>query len=285
MTSEPSQTAVEKTESLGRLALPVEKLYSNELNPNKMSDREFNLLYDNIEKMGITDPILVRAMPDGRYRIVGGHHRFEVAKLLDFTVVPCTVITNPNFDEDQEKFQVMRHNMIRGQLDPQKFAALFGSLKGEYAEEVIAESFGFADEKEFQKVLKQTKAKLPKEMQAAFDEAAKEIKTIDGLSKLLNRLFSEHGDSLPYGYMLIDFGQQDSIWLRMSNDTRKALLALGGVCRKEGRTMDDLVGGLIELAAAGKLENTMQQLIAKSKPVVIPAKFTGLPTANALADS
>lgn len=228
-----SATAIEKTKALQRVFLPVDKLYSNDLNPNKMSDAEFNLLYDNIEKVGITDPVFVRAMPDGRYRIIGGHHRVEVAKLQGFDEVPCTMIDDQNFSEDEEKFQLMRHNMIRGQLDTAKFVELFQSLEGKYADEIIAESFGFSDEKEFKKLIKATAKSLPKEMQATFEEAAKEIKTIDGLSKLLNRLFTEFGDSLPYGYMLIDFGQQESVWLRMSSDTRKALLDVGARCRTE----------------------------------------------------
>ena len=276
-------TAIEKTAALGRVMLPVSSLFSNEKNPNKMSDKEFNLLCDNIERVGMTDPIFVRELGEGKYRIIGGHHRFEVAKLLDFVEVPCTVITDPNFSEDEESFQVMRHNMIRGKLDPEKFQQLFAGLKEQYAEDVIAESFGFADEKEFAKVMKQMQKKLPKDMQAAFEEASKEIKTIDGLSKLLNRLFSEYGDSLPYGYMLIDFGQKDSIWLRMTNDTRKALLEVGNLCRVHGRTMDDLLGGVVQSIAAGNHPELISQLVAKSKPVVIPDGLKELPTENNLA--
>ena len=91
-------SASEKTERLLRLSLPVTALVKNEANPNKMAAREFDLLIDNIERTGLTDPILVRPldyekvfeiatkfdMPDLglvltkeelKYRIVGGHHR------------------------------------------------------------------------------------------------------------------------------------------------------------------------------------------------------------------
>lgn len=275
-------SAVQKTKQLERVMLPVDKLSSNVLNPNKMSDAEFNLLYDNIERMGIVDPIFVRKIDSDSYRVIGGHHRLEVAKLLEFTEVPCTIIDDPSFSEDEEKFQVVRMNMIRGKLDPHKFVKLFESLQDTYAEDIVAECFGFSDDEEFQKILRQTKAKLPKDMQQAFDEGAKELKTIDGLSKLLNRLFATHGDTLPYGYMLIDFGSQDSVWLRMSSDTRKSLLKIGDRCKAEKRTMDDLLGGLISLAAAGKLEAELLQLIAKSKEVEIPLAFDSLPTADNL---
>ena len=112
---------------LQREELPISLLDKNEHNPNTMSSRQFNLLVDNIARMGITDPILVRKVGD-RYRIVGGHHRVEAAEMLGYTQVPCTVITDPNFDADQESFQLMRHNMIKGKLDPAKFVKLYPSF-------------------------------------------------------------------------------------------------------------------------------------------------------------
>ena len=111
---------IEKTEKIGRANLSVDDLVVNEMNPNKMKKREFDLLVDNIEKTGLTDPILVRPIEDGKYRIVGGHHRFDAAKYLGFDNVPCTIITDPSFDDDAEKFQLVRMNAIRGKVDRYK---------------------------------------------------------------------------------------------------------------------------------------------------------------------
>ena len=44
------QTPDTKTKSLKRVDLSVESFVPNELNPNKMSELEFNMLYDNIKK-------------------------------------------------------------------------------------------------------------------------------------------------------------------------------------------------------------------------------------------
>lgn len=274
-------SAIEKTKSLGREELPVDKLVANDQNPNEMSEAEFNMLADNIEKMGITDAILVRPLPDGRYRIVGGHHRWEVAKILGFETVPCTVIVDPDFDEDQEKFQVVRMNVIRGHLSPQKFMKMYESLSGKYAQEVMAESFGFAQEEEFKKLIKQVAKTLPVEVQKDFEKAAGELKTIDGLSLLLNSLFTKYGDTLPYGYMFFDFGGKQSIWLRMSSDTKKAMMTVGKMCVQEKRTVDAIVGGLIQLMADGKLSEQVLQLIAKSEAVEIP-EAVSMPTEEGL---
>ena len=204
-------TAHAKTQNLLRLSLPVTALVKNEANPNKMAAREFDLLIDNIERTGLTDPILVRPldyeevfeiaakfdMPDLelvltkeelKFRIVGGHHRFDAAAYLGLEDVPVTVIMDDGFDEDQERFQLVRMNMIRGKLDPQAFFDLYNSLAPAYSDEVLQDAFGFADEAEFRKLIDQTAKALPdKNLQKKFKEAAEEIKTIDGLSKLLER--------------------------------------------------------------------------------------------------
>lgn len=262
--------AIEKTQSVQRVFILIGLLDPNPNNPNEMSDAEFNMLSSNIELMGITDPILVRPIEGGRYRIVGGHHRWEVAKVLGFEEVPCTIVTDPDFDDDQEQFQVVRMNVIRGKISPEKFMKMYEKLSVKYADAVMSEAFGFAEEDEFRKLIKQVSKTLPEEIQKDFENAAKELKTIDDLSKLLNHLFTTYGDTLPYGYMLLDFGGKDSVWLRMSNDTRKALLIVGKMCVHEKRSVDSIIGGLVQLAAEGQLSQQILQLIAKSPEVVIP---------------
>jgi hypothetical protein len=259
--------ALERTKALKRLDLKIELLDANADNPNRMSDAEFNLLCDNVEATGITDPLLVRAMPGGRFRVVGGHHRLEVAKLFGFEDVPCTVIEDPDFDDDAERFQLVRMNMIRGKMDPGKFLKLYEGLSKKYEKEIMAEAFGFAEQAQFDKLVDQMGKNLPPEIQQQFKQAAKEVKTIDGLSKLLNGMFSKYGDTLEYGYMVLDYGGKDSIWLRMSNDTRKATLALGTKCMSSNRTMDDLLGGIVQMMAEGKLDKQLAQLIAETPPV------------------
>jgi hypothetical protein len=276
-------SAIDKTKSLIRMDLPITQLVGQKDNPNEMTDREFNMLTDNIERTGITDPILVRKIGENEYRVVGGHHRLAVAKLYDFETVPCTVIDDPDFDDDAEKFQVVRMNVIHGRMSPDKFVKMYQSLSVKYTNEVAAEMFGFVEEEQFLKMTKQMKSSLPKELQGDFEKAAKEIKTIDGLSKLLNGMFSKYGNSLPYGFMLVDFGGRDSIWLRMESETRKALLVVGKRCIDSGRSMDSIVGGLIRLAAAGKLDSHIVQLIAQSEPVVIPDGFEGVPSLEVLS--
>jgi len=269
-----------KTEALVRRMLPIKMLEPSSYNPNEMSDAQFNLLYDNIRKVGITDPILVRSVGKDRYRIVGGAHRYKVAEMMGFKEVPCTVLDGKDFSEDEEKFQMVRHNVIHGKMSPRKFMELFQSLSKKYSDEVAAESFGFASEEEFKRLIKTTAAGLPKEMQDQFKEAAKELKTIDELAKLLNHLFSTFGDTLPYGYMIFDFGGKESIWLRIEAKARGNFDRIAANCKLHGRALDHVMAGMLEFVVERK--DVLESLTLKSKAVKLKSTAP-VPTLDFLA--
>lgn len=296
-------SAFDKTTALVRCDLAVTALVKNDKNPNKMKAREFDLLCDNLEQTGITDPILVRPLDldafqavveevahpseieaivaaNGlKFRIVGGHHRYDAAVYLGFDTVPCTVIMDPAFDDEAETFQLVRMNMIRGRLDPQSFFDLYNQMSEKYADDVLQDAFGFAEEAEFRKLIEQTAKQLPdKSMQQKFKEAAKEIKTIDGLAKLLNEMFTKFGETLPFGYMVMDYGGHDSIWVQIDKKTMDACRLVGTMCIEQRRTMDDILGGVVKLIAKGDLKEVVDKLIASTPEVDVPAGLGVTPT-------
>src|SRR4029077_14760596 len=138
----------------------------NERNPNKMKQRDFDLLCDNFNQTGWTDPILARPfdfkkmkslakLPEDELlkamekegcllEIVGGHHRFDAAQYVGFEAGPVTVIMDPQFDEEKANFQLVRMNAIRGKLDPQAFFDLYNGLSKKYTDDVLQDAFGFA---------------------------------------------------------------------------------------------------------------------------------------------
>jgi len=227
---------------------------ANPNNPNEMTDAQFNMLYDNIEKMGVTDPLLCVAHPDkdcdieagtGWLRIVGGEHRWEVAKLVGLKEIPVTIVVSEDFDDEAQKFQLVRHNIIHGQMSPQKFVKLYESLSETYTNEVAADMFGFAEEEDFIKLVASTAKSLPKEMQEEFSEASKELKTIDDLTNLLNRMFNQYGDTLDYGYMILDYGGKESVWIRMSNPDKVIIKKIMKRCVSESKTVDSFMSALL----------------------------------------
>jgi len=277
--------AVDKTKSLIRKDIPVGLLVKNDKNPNKMKPRDFDLLVDNIQKTGITDPILVRPIPKTKtFKIVGGHHRFDAAMYLGFEGVPCTVITDPDFDEEAETFQVVRMNMIRGKMDPAAFFAMYDSLSSKYSDAVLQDAFGFAEEAEFRKMVEQTASTIEDPaMKTRFKEAAKEVKTIDGLARILNELFTKYGDTLPWAFMVFDHGGQRSVWLQVSEKTIKTFDVIGALCQDKDVTVDDVIGGVLQLIAKGDLKDQVMAIIAKAPKVVLPANMQLIPTKQNIA--
>jgi len=301
--------AQDKTDKLIRLAkCPLHLMVKNDKNPNKMRPREFDLLCDNMNQTGWTDPILARPLnydslaqlraavgndedalvegmitEDIKVRIVGGHHRYDAASYLGFEDGPVTIIMDPDFDNEMETFQVVRMNAIHGKMDPAAFMVLVGDLTDKYADDVLQELMGFADEAEFKKLTQQMAKSLPdKASQDKFKEAAKEIKTIDGLAKLLNHMFATYGDTLPFGYMVFDYGGQKSIWLRATPKTMKALEMLGTICIENKRTMDDLVGKVVQMMAAPDGQEFVKGLIEETPHVDIPKGMSVAPTKDNL---
>lgn len=107
--------------------LPVDKITCNDWNPNEMSVRMKQILLDNLNRIGMVDPILV-VRDNAGYRIVDGEHRYKVAAEAGFTEVPCVIL-----DEDvpiaEQKKQTIRMNQIKGQLSYDKFNSLVDTLR------------------------------------------------------------------------------------------------------------------------------------------------------------
>ncbi len=260
--------------------MPVEMIVPNADNPNKMKPREFNLLIDNLQRTGLTEAICLRDIGDGKFRVYSGHHRYDGAVYLEWPKVPYVLV---ELDDEEEIAQLVRMNNIRGKLDPAKFMNLYSKLNQKYTDEILQDMLGFADDAEFQRLIKSTKTSLPKEMHKAFDEGAKEVKTIDDLAKLLNTLFAKYGNTLPYQFMFMDHAGKDCIWVRINKKTYDALMVVASICREQQRTMDDLLGFVVQSIAKGEQPELIAAAVAASKEVVIPKGMPIAPTAENIA--
>lgn len=308
-----------KNKNLFRLQLPLDMLDDHEANPNEMTERAFDLLVENVDEAGFTDPMLVwprgksevflQVMKDVksagikltleepipeviemlkaagvRFTFVGGHHRRDALQYLGETFGPCTIIGDPEFDEDAAEAQLMRNNLIHGKVDPVKFGKM---LERQYAkglpDDVIQSMYGFSEDAEFEKLKNQLASQLPtKDAQEKFKKAAEEIKTIDGLTKLLNRMFTLYGDTLPYGYMVIDYGGQSSIWMRASKKTFDAVGLIGQACLENNVTIDDVLGNVLQSIARGDAADLIQAALEKAPQVQLPQGVLAMPTKDNL---
>jgi hypothetical protein len=194
--------------------LEADDLVPNAENPNQQDDETFNGLVGAIQAEGWTDP--VKAVWDearGKYEIVGGEHRWRAAKVLA-SKVPTIVLPRELWDRDRRDWVMVKDNLLKGRLNPEKFAQLYERMAKRYDAETLQGLMGFTSEEAFKKVYKEARAALPPELQAALDAAKDEIKTIDDLSMVLNRLFREHGETLPSDFMVFSWGGKDVLWVR-----------------------------------------------------------------------
>jgi ParB/RepB/Spo0J family partition protein len=211
--------------------LDINLIDENSWNPNQMSDSKFNKLTEEIETMGFLDPIQVVPMPNGRYRILGGAHRYNACVIMGYEKVPAVIMDDPKFqDEDLQKFLTLRLNLIKGKMTRDKFTKLYEDLASRHGEDFIRDSMALIDKNEWEKLkkelVKNLKDSLPKDSPLLdnFDDTVKELKTLDDITKLLESVFKQK-DTGAVGTKILAFGGgggkvvyfnvDDEIWQQM----------------------------------------------------------------------
>ncbi len=95
----------------------------------------------SIEAKGVLEPLLVRPIGDGRYRIIAGERRFRAAMEAGLTEVPCIEFDVP----DTEVIEIaLIENLHRKDLHPFEEAAGYAGLANRhgYTQQQIADALG-----------------------------------------------------------------------------------------------------------------------------------------------
>ena len=121
---------VMKTESSGRLSLPISQVETCSSQPRKRFDDEsLQELADSISQHGIIQPLTVRKLSSGYYQIIAGERRWRAARLAGLQEVPVIVI---EADDRKAAELAMIENLQREDLNPMEEAAGFQSLIESY---------------------------------------------------------------------------------------------------------------------------------------------------------
>jgi ParB-like chromosome segregation protein Spo0J len=203
------------------ISIPVDQISPNLWNPNSMSDLEFNMLEENIESVGFVAPIVVVPVEDGTFQIADGYHRFEARRISGEKEIPCVVVSPEIFDEKTIMLQTVKLNKIRGSLNAEKFNALIDQLvnKHEIPFEDLAEELGFADEDEFEALVQQGRAQLPKEARREYDKAVKNVQgSVSQLAKIIEKLWLKYSNTVPANFFILDYGSQRHLWVTMDKE-------------------------------------------------------------------
>lgn len=229
--------------------LPLQLIDKNELNPNEQDERTFNALCESLQEEGWVEPMAtVVSKPDGRYTIVSGHHRTDAALALGMIDGPCLILDPDVFDADRQNWTMVKVNNIRGKLSKTKFTRLYNEMAREYSSEELQTRMGFVDEDAFKAVYEETRKGLSPELQKRLDEQKDEIKTIDDLSLVLNRLFREHGEELQSNMMVFSFLGKDVLWIRADEELWNLV---SGVASQTLKERGDMAAATLRIIKAG----------------------------------
>lgn len=234
--------------------LSVDVIHPNPWNPNEMDDETFNRLAEELEEVGYIDPIQVVQMQDNEYRIIGGEHRWRAMRVLGYEELECVVLSDDKWaDEDLQKFVTTRLNALRGNLNPQKFMDLYMDLSDRYNHDDLQLLMGFTDKEIFDKMTADARkgledAGISKDKLDEFDEAVKEIKTVEDLSNIINRIFNENGDQLEHSFMWFGFGGKEHLYVQVKQSDFKNLKKLTELIKDGNEDAGEVFGTFIEKA-------------------------------------
>jgi ParB/RepB/Spo0J family partition protein len=227
--------------------IPIALIDVNPGNPNEMTAAQFNMLAEDAEDE-YTDPVLVRKKEDGRYELIDGEHRFKALKLLNAETVPA-VVTKKDMTGSTATRRMVRKNMIKGKINSDKLARLvMQEMEATGATlEDLTEDLGFESQDALEKAIRWAKRQLPNQvMQDELEKHKKQIKTMDDLAKILNQLFTKYGDTLPSGFMILDFGGKDHLWVRMERNHLKRAQEMAAKCQELGLSMSSAVVNILD---------------------------------------
>lgn len=121
----------------------------NDWNANEEKDDKFAALLQEIETKGFKDPITVAPLEGqpGKYRIIGGEHRFRAGRALRMTHFPAYIDTEMP-EEDDQIIATFRLNNLHGEINPKKAAKAIARLSGKHADDELVRQMALQDEKE-----------------------------------------------------------------------------------------------------------------------------------------
>jgi hypothetical protein len=190
-------------------------------------------------------------MEDGSHQIVGGEHRWRAMRVLGYEKIQCVVLGDEKWkDEDLRKFVTTRLNALRGKLNPQKFMDMYMDLSDRYEEDALQALMGFTDDDAWLTLTKDVRdgleaAGADKSILDKFDEVSKELKTVDDLAVVLNKMFTEFGDTLDQNFMWFTFGGKEHLYVQCSKETWKRVKSMMAGVQDNGMDANDAFGQLL----------------------------------------
>jgi hypothetical protein len=244
-----SSMGVELSASLPTYDVPIDLIEPEENNPNDMDDATFNRLVEELDETGFISPIQIVPKAGGKFVIVGGEHRWRGAKTLGKEKVPCNILIDEKFvDDDLRELVMVRLNVIHGKLNPTKFQELYSERVRKYGAEQLQHLFGYTDSDAWKNVTKGVEDALKasgigggKKMAEELSKRAGRARSIDSLSSILRNLMKEYGSDLKHSFMVFTYGGRSHVYVIMKDELAKEVDKIKGFCRENDKDMGDVL--------------------------------------------
>ena len=240
--------------------LPLWRLHPNEWNPNKQKAATFNELVEEIRTDGFDHPLQVVPWDDCPYkdadvkpikfeidggeqearyfRIIGGEHRFKAVTHLGWEDVPCSIY---DWDAEEQRIKTVKRNLLAGSLDSAKFTQMVKDMEGNgHAREDLIAQMGFTSEKDFTRHVKEEKQTVARDFLTTLrEQASKEAELVDGLSDILNSIFSQYGDTVEQDFLFFLWKGKLHMVVRMDKELHETLQSVVEEVKESKENMND----------------------------------------------
>lgn len=228
-------------------------LFEHPRNSNKQDKHMFKELRKSIREQGFDETLLVVPRDDGEegYWLVAGNHRYRAGKAEGIKEFPCVV--RSDWDETEQQIELVRRNYVRGAIDKDMFTMSVNALASEQGVSIadIQEAMGFKDDEQFLEYYKQENEKLEQQAhnaaRTAVGTSASAIQMIDDLGLVLSKIFDEHGDTVPYSFIIFPAGAKEHLFVAATPSLVKSLTTVAEYCIANHLDINVLLGGLLTI--------------------------------------
>ena len=221
--------------------IPIDQLHECPYNPNEQDAVTFANLTEEINNDGFDEPLVVvpRKVVEGPgadgYSVISGNHRLKACRELGYEAVQCSV---KNWDRETCKIKIVRRNVMKGEQDPHKFTELVDSLNNAYTSDQLSDMMGFKDIDEFAKYYLEEQERRGGGMNV---KATSAEDLMDGLTMIVNQLFAEYGDTIPYGFIYFMYGGKPHLMVQCDDLLVKTVKVITDICKERKKDIAEFL--------------------------------------------
>lgn len=224
-------------------------------NSNKQSRHMYGELRESIRENGFDETLTVVPRDDDSegYYIVAGNHRFRAGRAEGMKDFPCVV--RGDWDDVAQQVEMVRRNYVRGALDKNAFTIAVDALvaEQELSIEEVQEAMGFEDSDVFMDFYKEENERMENAQAAAAEYKAgtsgksSQIQMIDDLGLILSAIFEQHGDTVPYSFVVFPAGQANHLFVAATPALVNNLTRVAEYCISKHMDINVILGGLLTI--------------------------------------